>query len=63
MFWDFGVPQGSEKVKLTLHSVSDYRYKKGELFKRLKVTTFAQLVSALLFIFDLIHFYDVNGVL
>lgn len=28
---------------------SDYRYKKDELFKRLKVTTFAQLVSLLIF--------------
>lgn len=26
----------------------DYRYKRDELFKRLKVTTFAQLVSAFL---------------
>lgn len=33
------------KIYLVLFVFEDYRYKKDELFKRLKVTTFAQLVS------------------
>jgi hypothetical protein len=33
-------------------ALSDYRYKKDELFKRLKVTTFAQLVSVMVFLLE-----------
>uniref|UniRef100_A0A3B4AGV5 Uncharacterized protein n=1 Tax=Periophthalmus magnuspinnatus TaxID=409849 RepID=A0A3B4AGV5_9GOBI len=38
-----------EKVE---YMKSNYRYKKDEIFKRLKVTTFAQLVIAVVFIPD-----------
>lgn len=37
-------PGNELKIYLVLFVFEDYRYKKDELFKRLKVTTFAQLV-------------------